>query len=230
MDEPEASAPDAASAQPETIASDEAERSAPGSRTRARLRLLTMVVVVVALIGAGGLAISQAQRASDAQDELDRVTDVRERAAAFGAAYLTYEAADVEASSERLLELATEEFGVEFKESRTPAIEALFDQIGTSTEATTTDVFVSDVSAEQARALVVVDVVASSTETPDQRLVDLTFVLDLVFEDGEWKVDAVNPAPRPDVVGGPATTAPTTTVPVGGSAPTPEPPVTGSGG
>lgn len=230
MDEPETSATDAASGRPEAIAPDEADGSAPGSRTRAPFRLLTMAVVIVALIGAVGLAISQVQRASDAQDELDRVTDVRERAAAFGAAYLTYDAADVEASSERLLALATEEFGVEFKESRTPAIEALFDQIGTSTEATTTDVFVSDISADEARALVVVDVVASSTEIPDQKLVDLTFVLDLVFEDGEWKVDAVNPAPRPDVVGAPTTTGPTTTVPVGGSAPTPEPPVTGSGG
>ncbi|MDP1806890.1 MAG: hypothetical protein Q8K72_17070, partial [Acidimicrobiales bacterium] len=103
------------------------------------------------------------------------------------------------------------------------AIEALFDQIGTKTTATATGVYVSDISGDEARALVVVDVVASSAETPDQRLVDLTFLLDLVIEDGEWKVEAVNPAPRPDVVGGPTTTspatppttAPTTTVPGG---------------
>lgn len=230
MDEPETSAPDAANSQPETGAPDEADGSAPGSRTRERLRLLTMVVVVAALIVAVGVAISQAQRASDAQDDLDRVADVRERASAFGAAYLTYDAADVEASSKRLLALATEAFGAEFEKSRTPGIEALFDQIGTSTKATTTDVFVSDTSGDKARALVVVDVVASSTETPDQKLVDLTFVLDLVFEDGEWKVDAVNPAPRPDVVGGPTTTAPTSTVPEDGSTSTPEPPTTGAGG
>jgi hypothetical protein len=209
MDEPEAFAPVAASDRAEMTASGEADERSPARR---RLRLVAMIIVVGALVVAVGLAITQARRASDAQDELDRVRHVRARAAAFGAAYLTYDAADVGASSERLLELATEEFGADFEESRTPGIEALFDQIGTSTEATTTDVFVSDISDDEARALVVVDVVASSTETPDQRLVDLTFVLDLVLEDGEWKVDTVNPAPRPDVVGGP-TTAPTTPPP-----------------
>lgn len=189
---------------------------------RRRLRLGT-VALATALVVAAGVAVSQVQRAGDAQDELDQVTDVREAAAAFGAAYLTYDAADVKASSQRLLELATEEFGAEFEESRTPGIEALFDQIGTKTTATATGVYVSDISGDEARALVVVDVVASSAETPDQRLVDLTFLLDLVIEDGEWKVEAVNPAPRPDVVGGPTTTspatppttAPTTTVPGG---------------
>jgi hypothetical protein len=219
MDEPESSTPDTASDGSEMAASGEADGRSPA---RPQRRLLTMAVVLGALVLAVGLAFSQTQRASDAQDELDQFTHVRERAAAFGAAYLTYDAADVEASSRRLLELATEEFGADFEKSRTPGIEALFDQIGTSTEATTTDVFVSDISGDEARALVVVDVVASSTETPDQRLVDLTFVLDLVFEDGEWKVDAVNPAPRPDVVGSPTTTVPTTAPPTPPTATAPE--------
>lgn len=188
---------------------------------RAWRRRVPAIVAVAVTLAAVVLAVTQTVRADDARDALADYAGARGAASAFGEAYLSYDAADVAGSSERVLSLATDRFAEEFEENRSPAIEALFDEIGTNTQATTTEVFVTEVSGGRARALVVVDVKASSAETPDQTLVDLTFVLDLVRVGSHWKVDAVSPAPRPDVVGGDeGTTA--TTVPEG-QAPSPAP-------
>ena len=90
------------------------------------------------------------------------------------------------------------------------------------------DVFAGEVDDERTRALVVVDIEASGPEG-DQRLVGLSFVLEMVREDSTWLVDAVGPAPFPEVVGGPTgetdppTPTPTTTAPPT-TAPTSAPP------
>jgi hypothetical protein len=144
-------------------------------------------------------AISKAQDADDLQAQLDDHQEVQLVAAAFGEAYLTYDASDVRASDEAILALASDTFAADFADNRAPGIEELFAGLDTQTEATTTEVFVGDVSAGKARALVVVDVVAQSSASDTQTLSDLSFVLDLVEEDGTWKVDAVAPAPQPDV-------------------------------
>jgi hypothetical protein len=202
--------------QPEPIDAD--ELSAPTRGGRQWRSRLVRVALAALLVASTAMAVAQMDRADSARDELERYADARRTASAFGAAYLTYDASDVKASSQRVLALTTDAFGEQFEQTRSPGIEELFDQIGTSTTASVTEVFLTEVSRERATALVVVDVHASSKETPDQTLVDLTFVLDLVLEDEGWKVDAVAPAPRPDVVGdaqpSSTTTAPTaTTVP-----------------
>lgn len=210
-------------------------RSAPGSPRTASARSGRRGSLALATLLAAAstvFAVIQLQRADEARSELGNYARARETASAFGAAYLTYDARDVAASSERVLSLTTENFAKEFEETRSPSIEALFDEIGTNTEATTTDVFVTAISQGRARALVVVDVEASSAETPDQTLVDLTFVLDLLRDGDDWKVDSVSPAPRPDVLGGPdassITTVPGATAPAptttGSTAPPPPPP------
>lgn len=215
MSDPEESVSDEASPD------GEAEPDGPPAGRRAWRRRAPAIVAVVVSLAAVVLAVAQTGRADDARDALADYASARGAASAFGEAYLSYDAADVAGSSERVLSLATDRFAEEFEENRSPAIEALFDEIGTNTQATTTEVFVTEVSGGRARALVVVDVKASSAETPDQTLVDLTFVLDLVRVGSDWKVDAVSPAPRPDVVGGDEGTT-STTVPQG-QAPSPTP-------
>ena len=61
-----------------------------------------------------------------------------------------------------MVALATEAFAEDFEETRAPGIEAVFADLKTSTKATTTEVFVSDVGDTSARAIVVVDVAADA--------------------------------------------------------------------
>ncbi|HEY9558058.1 MAG TPA: hypothetical protein VIR58_15080, partial [Acidimicrobiales bacterium] len=108
------------------------------------------------------------------------------------------------------------DFAEDFSTTRAPGIEELFANLETTTRAETTEVFVGDITGDTARALVAVDVEATSAASGTQQLTDLTFVVDLVHLDGEWLVDRVNPAPQPDLTGDgveqpPATT--TTTAP-----------------
>lgn len=193
-------------------------RRRPRSRRRAAAAVLLAIVAVAAVFA----AVTQFRRASDATNELHRYDDARQVAVAFGTAYLSYDANDVSGQTDRVLGLATDAFAKDFKDTRVPGLEKLFSDAGTTTTATVTDVFVSSTDGDGIRALVVVDINASSTGKQPQRLVDLTFVLQMVRQKGSWKVDKVAPAPYPNVVGATSTTiAPsgdastTTSVPAG---------------
>jgi Mce-associated membrane protein len=181
-------------------------------------RWVVVGVLVAALVAVGALAIGKSGDVSRLEDDQDSRRQVAAAAATFGEVYLTYDFDDVDASSSRVVELVTPEFAEDFADTRAPGIEELFANLETSTRATTTEVFVGDVTDDDARALVVVDVDASSAASGTQRLTDLTFVLDLERIDGAWLVANVAPAPQPDIEGDQptsttTTTAPTTTTP-----------------
>ena len=195
----------------------------PTTHERGWRRWVVALVALVA-VAAGVAAVTQAGEAGDLRGERADRREVARVAAAFGEAYLSYDFDDVEASSEAVRALATDAFAAGFEETSAPGIQELFASNQTTTVATVEEVFVGDVGDGRARALVVVDVAAASAATGTQELSDLSFVLDLVDEDGEWLVSAVAPAPRPDIsdpTGAP--TAPTTTAPAGTTAPTPAP-------
>jgi hypothetical protein len=158
-------------------------------------------LLVLAVVAAVVLAAVQRGRAEDLDGELSRRDDVARAASTFGEVYLTYDFDDPDRSGDRVLELVSPDFANEFTDTRAPGIEELFANLKTTTEATTTEVFVGDVSDDAARALVVVDVVAESSASGRQELSDLSFVLDLVRVDGAWLVDDVTPAPQPDLSG-----------------------------
>jgi hypothetical protein len=159
-------------------------------------------VVLVALVAAlGAWALAQQGRVDDLDAEVQARADVAAAAATFGEVYLTYDFDDLEASGDRVLELATPDFAEDFAATRAPGLEELFANLETTTVATTTEVFVGDLAGSTARALVVVDVDADSEASGRQQLTDLTFVLDLVELDGTWLVDRVTPAPQPDLTG-----------------------------
>jgi hypothetical protein len=193
--------------------------AAPAGSTR------WVVIAAVFALVAVVLALLWQSKAGDVDDLVRERNDlarepgerraVLQVAADFGEAYLSYDFDDVDASGDAVVALATEAFAEDFTATRAPGIEQLFADLETSTVATTKEVFVGEIGRRNARALVVVDVSASSTANGDQDLTNLTFVLDLVREGGEWRVDRVAPAPQPDI-GDPAggttttTTAPTT--------------------
>ncbi len=195
--------------------------SSPPVRERARRGPLVLIGLLLAgLVAAGAVAVAKDSDVSRLEDNRDARRDVATAASTFGEVYLTYDFDDVEASSDRVIDLVTSDFAEDFADTRAPGIEELFANLETSTEATTTEVFVGDVTDDTARALVVVDVDASSSASGTQTLTNLTFVLDLERVDGTWLVDNVAPAPQPDIEGdapaGSVTTTSTTSTTVPG--------------
>lgn len=175
---------------------------APTAASRSvRLSTVFLVVTVLALVAAVIVAVVQIGRADDADAALDARRDVTTAASTFGEVYLSYDFEDPDRSGDRVLELVSPAFAEDFESTRAPGIEKLFSNLGTTTAATTKEVFVGDLTDDTARALVVVDVVANSDASGNQELTDLTFVLELVRVDGRWLVDNVVPAPQPDITG-----------------------------
>ena len=187
-----------------------------GGRT-VSVRTLALGLGALVVIAAIAVAVVQMGRARDLEDDLDARAEVAAAASAFGEVYLSYDFDDPERSGDRVLELVSPGFAEDFETTRAPGIEELFSNLGTTTDATTTEVFVGDVTGDTARALVVVDVVATSDASGTQELTDLTFVLELVRVDGHWLVDNVVPAPQPDLTGDgiepPSATTTTTAAP-----------------
>ena len=196
--------------EPDALEATDPEPATSASAGR-RGRWVVVGVLVAGLVALGAVAVAQSGDVSRLEDEQDSRRQVAAAAATFGEVYLTYDFEDVDASSDRVVELVTPDFAEDFADTRAPGIEELFANLETSTEATTTEVFVGDVTDDTARALVVVDVDASSAATGTQTLTDLTFVLDLERIDGEWLVANVAPAPQPDIEGDQPTTPTTST-------------------
>ena len=175
---------------------------------------LLLVLAAAAAAGVWGLT----QGASDP----DPLADPREVAREFGGAYLTFDSGNVDDLGDRLLELGTEDFVREYESARLPGVEQLFADGEVATRAEVSDVLTTGIEDGRVRALVFVDVDARGPEG-EQRLQNLSFVLELEAVDGEWLVDAVSPLPIPEVVGD---GVPTTTTTAPGAATTAPAPTT----
>lgn len=212
-----ASVPSAGTDAPE--ASDQPE--SPRRRTsedRSRWgRGIALLVVLAAAAAAGMWGLTQGS------SDPDPLEEAREVARRFGAAYLSFDSGSVADLGDQLLELGTEDFVREYKSARLPGVEELFSDSDVSTRAKVNDVFTTGIDDDRVRALVFVDVDARGPEG-EQRLENLSFVLELEMVGGEWLVDAVAPLPIPEVVGGEG--APTTTTPPGATTTVPAPPTT----
>lgn len=175
---------------------------APGRRRR-RSGRLTVLAVVVALL-AGALAVTKTQQVSDLTTQRDDRRAIERVAAEFGVAYLSYDFEHAEESGRAVQALATMDFARSYAATSAPGIQELFSSRQTTTEARTKEVFVGSVHPRRARALVVVDVTASSPGDGEQRLDDVSFVLDLTRTTGGWRVARVARAPQPVLDGGAA--------------------------
>lgn len=193
----------------------------PEQERRPRLAFILVPLVALAAVSVALAALGWSE-ASDANAELEDAAEARRVAAEFGEAYLSFDTDDVGGVTDRLLSLATEAFADEFQSTRAPSIEELFAAGDTVTRASVQDVFAGELDGDRTRALVVVDIDASGPEG-EQRLVGLSFVLEMVREDSTWLVDAVGPAPFPEVVAAPTGDAGSRS---GGPTTTPAPPPT----
>lgn len=172
----------------------------PVTKRVPRWRPVAAAFVAAAIAIAVSMAVRARADADDAKGELARIAEARNAASEFGGRYLSFDADTIARSSDELRALSTESFAKEFETTRAPGLDAVFAEPGTTTYASVTDVFLSELDRDRIRALVVVDVAATSGGQA-QRLADLTFVLELVRSEGRWLVDAVGPAPFPEVIG-----------------------------
>ena len=179
--------------------------TAPASSGTSVWRALALLVVVA---GAAAAAWGWSQRDSDA----DPLAEARVVASEFGSAYLSFEGGNVDEAGERLLSMGTEDFVEEYESARLPSVESLFADNDVSTRAEVTDVFTTGIDDFRVRAVVFVDVDARGPEG-QQRLTNLSFVLELELVDGEWLVDAVAPVPVAEVIGGDEPSTPTSEAP-----------------
>jgi hypothetical protein len=181
-----------------------ASPAAPAARThRTRLTIAAVVVAIVASV----LALTKAQQVGDLSQQRDDRRAVEEVAGRFGAAYLSYDFAHADASGKVVTALATAEFGRSYSGQQAPGIQQLFSSNQTSTKATTTAVYVGPMTGGRARALVVVDVTATSPTDGTQALDDVSFVLDLARTKLGWRVAKVARAPQPTLATTTSTTA-----------------------
>lgn len=202
MTDPDPTAPASSPTSGEPDARADADAgSRRGSPRSSAWRALALVVVIAG--AAAAAAWGWSQRYSDA----DPLAEARVVASEFGSAYLSFGGGNVDEAGERLLSMGTEDFVQEYESARLPSVESLFADNDVSTRAEVTDVFTTGIEDFRVRAVVFVDVDARGPEG-EQRLANLSFVLELELVDGEWLVDAVAPVPVAEVVGGDASAEP----------------------
>ena len=172
-------------------------RPAPRAPHRRRRRLVAAALVLAAVSTV--FSVMKTREANDLATERDDRRAIEAVAGRFGSAYLSYDFAHVEASGRAVTQLATEAFGRSYAAERAPGIQQLFTSGQTTTKASTTEVFVGSVTPRTARALVVVDVTATSPTDGEQHLEDVSFVLDLTRTRAGWRVAKVARAPSPTV-------------------------------
>lgn len=174
-------------------------RDGASPRVAATLVLLLVLATVLGALQwrrAGGLA-------SDAKTQRDIATT----AAAFGEALLSYDFDDLSAARDRVVNLATEDFGKSYSETFRAGLRTIITRLKATAEATVRDVYVTEASADKAKAMVVLDSKVRSSAGV-RELVGSYLEMELRREGGTWKVDAVTavaaaqetvtkPSPRP---------------------------------
>ncbi len=128
-----------------------APEAGPGRARMGRGLLVLAIGALVVAVGAAALALGQSGEVDDLRADRDDRREVALVASEFGRAYLSYDFDDVDASSDAVVALATDDFAERFEATSAPGIEELFASMETSTVATTDEVFVGDIEGDRAR-------------------------------------------------------------------------------
>ena len=171
-------------------AGDDDASAAAGSTARPGRRPLLVAVLVVALLVASGLAVWQTMRLGDAQEDADRRTAAARAASEFTITLLSYDFEDLDAQADRIAELATEEFAEEFADAMDAGLGSSIEELRARSTASVTEVMVSEVPGDRARAIVLAD--SEITSEAGSRSSTGTYLdVALVHLDGRWQVDDV---------------------------------------
>jgi hypothetical protein len=171
------------------------DAAAPGrSEYRAQAagrRVPPLLWAVVALLAAVALVTSLLAARATAERDRDRRDRraVEEVAGRLATALSTYDYRDFDATKRRVLALSTGAFASEYGKA-VEALASLIDQTKATSEATADDVFVGNLDAGRASAIVVLKIQATGVGGP-RLSVDNYVDLSLVKVNGDWRVDGV---------------------------------------
>lgn len=201
---------------PDESALDEAapdDRAAARSGRRSDVLVALVAVLFVVSVGLGVIAAAKSAALTDDRGER---REAAQAAGAIAEALLTYDHTDMEATKERVLALASGSFREEYEEAF-PALTQLMEETKATSSASIKDVFLGDIEAGSATAVVVADVTAVAT-SGSRRAEDRYIRVSLVKVEGRWRIDSVislnldlsgTRAPRdPGGAGTPTTTTP----------------------
>jgi hypothetical protein len=192
QDDPTDSTQELSTAEAETAES--AEPDAPAEPVAARNRGLKAAVVVLAALGLL-LTIVAASVAANNRDTEGRTAAVRRTAGAMGTAMLSYDYKHLPQAKARVVKLATGSFKKQYRQAFDGGLDQLYKLTKQHSEVRAVEVYVSDVSATEATAIVRVDFRVSGVGG-NNRPGTAFFELALVHSSGGWLVDslsAINP-------------------------------------
>ena len=141
---------------------------------------LVMILLIVGLV-------IQTSRASDLSSDEDERRAVGRAAGGFTEAVYGYDHEDMQESLAAVLEHATDEYAREYEEAWNNELQPVIDELRGSGEIDLTDVYVSDIDGNRAKAVVSFN--ATLRSTAGARRLTGTFVqIDLQRVDGAWLV------------------------------------------
>lgn len=166
-----------------------APAAAPPRRTRSAGTVALAVLAAVFFASTVLLAVVAADLKADKDDLADGRRDVAEIAGRFVEALLSYDHEDPEGFRSRVLELTAPPFSEQFREA-VDALEEDFELTESVSVPTIDDVFVAEVEADAATAIVVYDRVLDGTA--GRRTESNLYVrLGMIRQDDGWRVNDV---------------------------------------
>lgn len=190
-DDPTESGPTIDGQRPENVGPDRDEESADGARRgTGRVRTILTVLLAVALICALALAGWQTQRLGDLESDVDRRADAARTAGEFTLALLSYDFESLDDQTETIADLATEDFATEFSDAMDRGLGASITELRARSEASVSEVMVSEVPGDRARAVVIADSEITS-EAGNRASTDTYLDVSLIYLDDRWQVDDV---------------------------------------
>ena len=158
------------------------------STTSAPLALV--LVLVLLLAAATGVAVWQAMEARSLAADAAEQRRVATVASRMGEALLSYDHTDLDGSEDAVVALSSPDFAAEYSEAFDGGLAAAIEDLEATAEGTVTATYVQHATGTDARAIVVVDAVVTSTagtRTLEQAYLEMP----LVQVDGEWRVDGI---------------------------------------
>ena len=147
-------------------------------------------VLAVLLIVALTAAIVLWHRDQTQQGKAADTQAVATTAGGLGKALLSYDSTDLAGSHSRVLALATAGFAKTYSQDFTNSLGGTITVLKATSTATVRDVYVSDVSGDKAKAIVVVDFQTKST-AGTRNVLGTNLQMDLIDQAGHWKVNSV---------------------------------------
>ena len=160
-----------------------------GAARRQINRGLVLSCLALFLLSVLLAAVAAVQSSRLHRERADR-RDVTSVAGRFATALLTYDYRNLPAAKARVLALSVGKFRQEYEQAYSGGLDVLITQTKAISQVTVTHLYVGEIAAGHAEAVIVVNQTSTGT-TGTHPAIDQYVQLDLVRVSGEWKVDNV---------------------------------------